>query len=173
MGDGATGGVMTEPCAERGPVEVGACHQFTWFPGSAGWAGVFWQYPDMNWGDMPGLAMPEGAQSVRFHAWGAEGGEVVEFGTGMGDVDGFNRSAALTLTPEPMEYVLDLADVTYTEVVGGFVWSAADSDTPVSFFVDGIHWSTEPAPQMDMDMPSEYTPHGRMPIIPGGRQQHQ
>ena len=34
--------------------------------------------------------MPAGAQTVRFTAWGQTGTEVVTFGAGMGDVDGFS-----------------------------------------------------------------------------------
>ena len=82
MGDGELGAIETNECETRLPDAVGTCHHFTWAPVSTdengkGWAGVLWQYPSNNWGDIdektgmatPGLEVPSGAQSTRFHAW--------------------------------------------------------------------------------------------------------
>ena len=92
MGDGEMGGVTDTACeAEALEASRGTCHTFTWTPvspdqGGKGWAGVYWQYPENNWGDdadddgvpdVAGLALPAGAQSLRFRAWGAQGGEVL------------------------------------------------------------------------------------------------
>jgi hypothetical protein len=151
MGDGAANGIVDASCEMRGPLEMGACHTFTWTPGMLGWAGVFWQYPDGNWGSETGLAMPQGAHSVRFTAWGQVGGEIIEFGTGMADQDGFGVTRTIELTTEPTAYALDLSNIEYGEVVGGFVWTAAGADSPVTFHVDGIHWSEEPAPTDAME----------------------
>ncbi|ATB50590.1 hypothetical protein [Corallococcus macrosporus] len=144
MGDGASGGVTysgTE-CASRAGSAQGACHRFTWTPGGEGWAGVFWQFPEGNWGSMPGFAVPDGANSVSFYAWGAEGGEVVTFMTGMNAADGFEvplENVALTTTPT--QYTIDISRVRYGLVVGGFGWSAGGGrTTPLVFFIDDIHW---------------------------------
>src|ERR1700680_2294301 len=45
------------------------------------WTGVYWQYPDGNWGDKPGRTVT-GATHVTFWAAGDQGGEVVEFKAG-------------------------------------------------------------------------------------------
>jgi hypothetical protein len=144
MGDGESpGGIKDDTvCLSPRPAEwLGNCHQFTWTPGSAGWGGVFWQYPDGNWGNAPGLTIPTGATKVTFKAWGATGGEVVEFGIGMKAIDGFEvKSGKLTLTTEPTEYTLELAGTSYVRVVGGFSWAADTSTTAVTFNVDDIRW---------------------------------
>ena len=96
MGDGESGGITDVECDARAGEGRGLCHHFVWTPTEAtrGWAGVYWQYPENNWGDdgQDGLLVPAGAQSIRFHAWGGRGGEVVTFGAGIMGADGFNAS---------------------------------------------------------------------------------
>ena len=81
MGDGEDGLIESTPCPVRPSMGLGTCHRFAWTQ-VKGWAGVFWQFPDGNWGTTGGLAMPAGAQTVRFTAWGQTGTEVVTFGAG-------------------------------------------------------------------------------------------
>ena len=145
MGDGEDGLIESTPCPLRPSMGLGTCHRFAWTPGEKGWAGVFWQFPDGNWGTTGGLAMPSGAQTVRFTAWGQTGTEVVTFGAGMGDVDGFSAElSAVSLTDTPTEYVIDLSGVNYQEIVGGFVWTCDQSASEVVFYVDEIRWDTAP-----------------------------
>ena len=55
--------------------------------GPKGWAGIYWQYPENNWGDKgPGLDL-SGATKVTFWARGKNGGEWVKFFVG-----GINRA---------------------------------------------------------------------------------
>jgi hypothetical protein len=78
---------------------------------------------------------------VSFLAWGELGGEVVSFGAGMGDVDGFNAAlpqVVLEATPTP--YTISLAGQTYDEVVGAFTWTANESAAPVAFYIDDLRW---------------------------------
>jgi hypothetical protein len=42
-----------------------------------GWAGLYWQHPDNNWGDEPGVDLT-GAKRISFYARGERGGEIVE-----------------------------------------------------------------------------------------------
>jgi hypothetical protein len=50
-----------------------------------GWAGVFWQYPLNNWGQVGGgYPIPPGATKVSFWARGKDGGERIRFFTGEG-----------------------------------------------------------------------------------------
>lgn len=145
MGDGEIPGaieVTDDACGdERAGAAEGVCRQFAWTRGAQGWAGVFWQYPDGNWGDLPGLPVPAGATEVTFYAWGAEGGEVVKFLVGIGDVDGFAvETADLTLTDAPAEYRVDVSGASIgDEVVGGFGWVSGDEDG-VTFTIDDIQW---------------------------------
>src|SRR5690349_12892149 len=62
-GDGAAGLVAERACPRRAGMQRGRCHAFTWTPGGAGWAGVFWQSPANNWGGSGGFAIPQGATS--------------------------------------------------------------------------------------------------------------
>lgn len=147
MGDGETPGgiaVTEDACgATRAGEGQGACRKFTWTPGRVGWAGVFWQYPEANWGTLPGLAVPAGATEVTVWAWGESGGEEVKFLAGIGGAaaDGFAvESAVITLTTTPTQYRVALPTATLpSEVVGPFGWVSGDTGG-VSFFVDDIQW---------------------------------
>lgn len=144
MGDGETPGSIADEmvCVDDRPADwMGHCHRFTWTPASAMWAGVYWQYPDKNWGDKPGLEIPDGATRVSFRAWGVTGTEHVDFMVGMMAVDGFQITREqIALTTEPEQYTLDLAGTQYGRVVGGFGWVAKDSTAAVTFHVDDIRW---------------------------------
>lgn len=145
MGDGESPGgvtVVDNACdGARAGEGMGVCREFTWNRGTVGWAGVYWQYPDSNWGTLPGLPVPSGATEITFYAWGATGGERVKFITGIPDADGFNTETEffdLALTPN--QYTLSLSDQTVgEEVTGAFGWVVDTGDT-VSFFVDDIQW---------------------------------
>ena len=145
---GETANIKDEPlCPEPRPAGGrGTCHRFTWSPGSGqGWAGVYWQYPENNWGSMDGFRLPAGARAVSFLAWGASGGEVVDFFVGIADAtaDGFQQKlAAVALTATPKQYTIQVSRADQSLVVGGFGWAAGagDKTTPVVFYVDDIHW---------------------------------
>ena len=101
--------------------------------------------PDGNWGTADGLSIPPGATAVVFTAWGEQGNEIVTFGAGMGDVDGFSQELSnVALDSTPQEYVIDLTDISYELVVGGFVWTAAQSDGPMTFHIENIRWIETP-----------------------------
>ncbi len=146
MGDGESpGGIVDQTvCLEPRPATwKGHCHQFTWKPGTVKWAGVYWQFPDGNWGtgSALGLEIPAGATKVTFQAWGKVGGEKVSFVVGMKAVDHFEAKLEnVLLTATPTEYTIDLAGASYGRVIGGFCWTAADSTVPVTFNVDDIRW---------------------------------
>jgi hypothetical protein len=146
MGDGSSPGAINDiaTCADPRPSTwVGTCHFFTYTPSTLKWAGVYWQYPDGNWGDFPGLVVPVGATSIKFSAWGATGTEKISFMSGLKDFDGFEaKTEVLTLGTTPTEYTIDLSAAIYTDVIGGFGWvtDAAMATGPISFYVDDIHW---------------------------------
>jgi hypothetical protein len=145
MGDGETpGGVVDSPeCPERAGEQKGLCHRVTWKPGTAGWSGIFWQYPDGNWGAAEGHEIEPGATRISFWAWGEKGDEKVSFFAGIPDVDGFHVEITdVPLTTEPAQYFMKLGEATYGKVVGAFGWSsgASDGSTPVVFTIDDIQW---------------------------------
>jgi hypothetical protein len=144
MGDGENVGAIMDAQAclpSRPSTWIGNCHRYTWTPSGTAWAGVYWQYPDGNWGDQPGLTIPAGATQIAFQAWGATGTEKVDFMVGMMAVDGFEvKQAEIVLTTTPTRYTLPLAGASYARVVGGFGWVAKEATAPMTFGIDDIRW---------------------------------
>jgi len=163
MGDGESAGPLTivpaipgdsTDCNGMRPstTAAGVCHMVTYVPpepAKAGWAGIYWQYPDKNWGTIPGYPIPGGATHVTFQAKGSKGGEKISFFVG-GIVNSMNpysdsvkANVVVTLTDAWAAYSIDLAGQGYTEVLGGFGWSMAADDAKASsgiFFIDDIQW---------------------------------
>jgi hypothetical protein len=144
MGDGQTPGAIRDlrTCAPTRPGDArGLCHEFSYTAGTMLWGGVYWQYPEGNWGTAPGLALPAGATEVAFYAWGAQGGELVTFLVGMSDPDGFALELKnVTLTTAPTRYSIDLSATAYGVVVGGFGWVANATTSALTFSIDDIQW---------------------------------
>jgi hypothetical protein len=159
-GDAANGGLAVPPCDRtRDPGAVGSCHLFEYTPipavtpGSASWAGVFFQYPVSNWGAQTGLPIEPGASRVSFLAAGAVGGEIVTFRAGgIGDPnagtcsDEFSRDVTVRLSEDFERYEIDLSDVQYARVISAFSWKISkvlfSGETPetIAFYLDDLKW---------------------------------
>jgi hypothetical protein len=99
--------------------------------GPKGWAGIYWQHPEGNWGDKEGYDLSD-AKAITFYARGENGDEVAEFISG--GVEGgtkkyhdeFKKSLGQQiLTKEWQHYTIDLTDVPADKrkhVIGGFAW---------------------------------------------------
>ncbi len=160
-------GIIHATCDSRSTdtTHYGSCHKWSFTPMTLGldpttntmitYGGVFWLAGSAtNWGTGPGVNVAPGAQTVKFSAWGASGGEVVTFsvggvtGTACLDTVNFGTMGALkvTLTTTPTDYVINLAGQTYPDgVIGGFSWSTENPSTtvPVVFNVDDIRWTSD------------------------------
>jgi hypothetical protein len=122
MGD--SGDVVLDPGSTNAPYKGIECFKVAYSAEASqgfGWAGVYWQYPQTNWGSLPGFYDLSGATELRFFAKGAVGGEQVEFKMG-----GINRppshdsgvryqdscdlltTGLITLTNRWAEYSIDL-----------------------------------------------------------------
>jgi hypothetical protein len=98
-----------------------------------GWAGVYWQHPDKNWGDEPGFSLA-GYKRISFFAKGANGGEIVEFISGgiatkgKPYQDSYRKPLGkVVLKKEWTKYVIDLSDLSdqqLSSVIGAFEWGA-------------------------------------------------
>jgi hypothetical protein len=115
--------------------------------GTAGkkWAGIYWLYPNNNFGTNAQGRDLTGATELRFRAMGSRGGERAEFKVGgvIGDFkDSFQpaRPIAVTLTPEWAEYVIDLTGKDLSNVFGGFCWVTNTDQNPngCTIFLDNI-----------------------------------
>jgi len=160
-------GIIHAACDTRpdAAMHYGSCHKWSFTPMMLGldpttnmmvtYGGVFWLAGSAtNWGTQAGVNVAPGAQTVKFKAWGASGGEVVTFsvggvvGTSCLDNVSFGTMGALkvTLTTTPTDYVINLAGQTYPKgVIGGFSWSTENTSTtvPVVFNVDDIRWTAD------------------------------
>ena len=111
----------------------------------AGWAGIYWQEPANNWGNLSGGYDLTGAKALTFYARGENGGEIItEFK--MGGIQGeFSDSTSVSigpivLTPEWNEYTIDLADEDLSRVIGGFAFVVSEMENPdgATFYLDEI-----------------------------------
>ncbi len=111
----------------------------------AGWAGIYWQDPANNWGNLKGGYDLTGAKKLTFWARGEKGGEVItEFK--MGGINGEHSDSAtssigpIQLTPEWKQYTIDLKDEDLSLVIGGFAFVISSMENPegATFYMDDI-----------------------------------
>jgi hypothetical protein len=120
-----------------------SCLRLTYSAGD-GWAGVVWQDPANDWGDVAGGYDLKGAKRLSFWARGEKGGEVVNFGFGLnGPGKKFPDSARLkldgvTLSRDWKPYTIDLGAADLARIKSGFVCSLAGSGAPTTFYLDDI-----------------------------------
>ena len=122
------------------------CVKVKYTPGNKPWAGVYWQYPDGNWGDRPGRRI-EGAKKVVFWARGQKGGELLEFKAGgINDPDKKYQDSfekvfgAKPLTTDWQPFEIDVSGADTSSVIGAFAWTATKSANlqGATFYLDGI-----------------------------------
>lgn len=104
-------------------------------PQGAGWAGVYWQNPVNNWGDIKGGFDLTGATKLTFWARGEKGDEtIVRFG--IGGLSGKYPDSCkaeigpVTLTKEWREYTIDLRGKDLSYIIGGFYWMTDKNSNP-------------------------------------------
>jgi len=113
--------------------------------GPEGWAGIYWQYPENNWGAKPGRSL-EGARSISFYARGETGKEVAEFKAGgISDPDleyhdSFETSLGdIVLSKEWERHEISLTGKDLSNVIGAFAWiSTAPTSEPLTAYLAGI-----------------------------------
>jgi hypothetical protein len=123
--------------------------------GPMGFAGIFWQCPENNFGTVAGAGFDlSRARRVRFFARVAQGTAVVEFkvgGIGHGSPPApFPESLPATpsgqvtssLTQDWREFTIDVAGRDLSRVIGGFMFvtSIAQNPAGVTVFLDDIVW---------------------------------
>jgi hypothetical protein len=124
-----------------------ACLKITYMAaGEMGWAGLIWQNPANNWGEMDGGYNISKAQRLTFWARGAKGGEVIEFKLGgmaskHPDSDSVS-TGDVVLKPEWTQYTLDLkaANLMYISGGFGFVLKQERNTEGCTFYLDDIRY---------------------------------
>lgn len=113
-------------------------------PGPERWTGIYWQYPDKNWGDTLGIKIKK-ANHISFWAKGETGGEVVEFKSGGIGGRKYQDSYTVSLGKKMLSnswnrFTLDLNNQDLSNVIGAFAWIASADDNPngLAFYLDEI-----------------------------------
>ncbi|MCB4756046.1 MAG: hypothetical protein LHV69_03285 [Elusimicrobia bacterium] len=115
----------------------------------AGWGGVYWQYPQNNWGDKKGGYDLTGYNKLTFWAKGEKGDEVVDkfFMGGItgqteeGDSDEASISP-VKLTKEWQKFEIPLTGLDLSHIVGGFGFASNADANPEGFtvYIDEIRY---------------------------------
>lgn len=118
-----------------------SCLRIVYQPAAKGWAGVYWQSPDGNWGDQPGRKI-EGATKLVFWARGQNGGELIQFKSGGMRGKKYEDSyekihEPVALTTDWREFEIPLKGMDTTSVIGAFSWTVK-TNVPLTFYLDGI-----------------------------------
>ncbi len=111
----------------------------------SGWAGIFWQNPANNWGNVDSGYDLSKATSLTFWAKGEKGGErIEEFKVG-GIMGEFSDSDSAVIGPvilnkEWTKYTIDLKGKDMSYIIGGFCWAANVDNNPEGavFYLDEI-----------------------------------
>lgn len=114
-------------------------------PQGAGWAGVYWQNPVNNWGEIKGGFNLKGARKLTFWARGEIGNEIINR-FGIGGISGsFPDSATkeigpIHLTNEWRLYNINTAGSDLSHISGGFYWMTDKASSPdgIVFYLDDI-----------------------------------
>lgn len=121
------------------------CVKVVYRPGSVGWAGIYLQNKDGNWGQFPGRDM-RGYSKITFYAR-ADSVAMVEFKAGgihdpaRPHRDSFETSIGVVrLGPAWARFELDLTNENLSSVIGGFAWIAKAVSNPggAIFYLDEI-----------------------------------
>ena len=144
-----------------------------------GWAGVYWQYPENNWGTMSKGHDLQGYAQLRFRAKSDRDGDQVKFLVGgvYSDtfaypssipeqlyVRGSDSEGFVTLGTEWQEFHIDLLGADLSHVIDGFGWVAERKRSPdgTTFYLDDIQFDTEPFPPLTSTptpIPIAVSPH--------------
>ncbi|MBI4675793.1 MAG: hypothetical protein HY741_29490 [Chloroflexi bacterium] len=123
--------------------------------GALGWAGVYWQHPENNWGDKKQGVDLRGMDKLTFWAKGVVGGEKIRFfvggiGTKKDPYPDSLRpqvsSGFLQLKPEWRQYTINLRGQDLSHVIGGFGWATDKCANPsgATFYLDDILFERDP-----------------------------
>lgn len=117
------------------------------------WAGVYWQQPAGNWGNVPNAGYNlQGATKLTFWAKGETGNEMInEFKMGGMSSGEYPDSDSVSigpiqLTKEWKKYEIDLRGRDLSRVIGGFCWSTnIDINNPdgIVFYIDEIRYEKD------------------------------
>jgi hypothetical protein len=116
------------------------------YEGKSGWAGVAWQNPPNNWGDLDGGFDLTGAKELELWARGEYGGEKISIGVGLLGSDSNypdsdkTKVEKIVLDREWQRYSIPLKKLNLTSIKTGFVVTVTGRATPVTIYLDSIRF---------------------------------
>jgi hypothetical protein len=113
----------------------------------ARWAGIYWQHPANNWGNIDAGYDLSKAAKLTFWARGAKGGERIEelkIGGIMGEFSDSDSASVgpVILNKEWTQYAIDLKGKDMSYIIGGFCWATNADVNPegATFYLDEIKY---------------------------------
>ena len=170
MGDFSVSGI--DNYCKEAPYAGSTCIKITYEvkPEQAyGWAGLYWQYPPNNWGNIPKSYDLTGAARLTFWARGKYGGEVISKFQ-VGGIAGKYRDSGVisigpvTLSKQWRKYVINLREMNnsiiisnedkecwpfmepLSRIIGGFCWAInlkANNSRGITFYLDEIRFEND------------------------------
>jgi len=130
------------------PYSGTTCIRIVYSAASSRWAGIFWQNPENNWGQVKDAGFDlSAAKKFTLRARGEAGGERIdEFKIGgiSGDYPDSDVAGIgpIVLTPEWRQYTIDLAGKDLSYIIGGFCFSLNAKYNPEGcvFYLDDIRY---------------------------------
>ncbi|MBU2541817.1 MAG: hypothetical protein KJ593_07960 [Candidatus Omnitrophica bacterium] len=148
MGD--YGDISIDQASADNPTSGESCVKIVYsgnMSNGARWAGVYWQSPPNNWGNVDGGYDLSKASKLSFWARGEKGGERIEefkIGGLMGKYSDSDSAGIgpVILTDKWKQYVIDLKGKDLSYISGGFTWSTNVDVNPegVVFYIDEIRY---------------------------------
>ena len=145
--------IKINPGASDNPHSKPACIEIRYTAAKTqgnGWAGIYWQYPDKNWGEKAGKNLT-GMTKLTFWARGKTGKEFAEFK--VGGINNENEknhdsiidpisTGLINLGIEWQKYVIDLSGQDLSSIIGGFCWVANTDENPTgcTIYLDDIQY---------------------------------
>ncbi|MEL7498466.1 MAG: glycoside hydrolase family 2 TIM barrel-domain containing protein [Planctomycetota bacterium] len=113
------------------------------YSSTSGWGGVVWQHPESDWGDKAGGVDVSGATKLSFWVRGTNGQEKIKFGFGLIGrgkpyFDTAKKEMEVQLEKDWKKVTVDLTGMDLRRIKSGFFFSAASSQEPLKFYLDGI-----------------------------------
>jgi len=148
MGD--YGDIRLDDASTDDPADGRTCIKITYLARESqgyGWAGMFWQEPQNNWGTIPGGFNLKTMKRLTFWARGTTDDETIAvFKVGglqgeWGDSDSA-QIGPVSLTREWQQFTIDLSAVDLSKISNGFGWatSRTDNQGPITFYLDEIRF---------------------------------
>ncbi len=114
----------------------------------SGWAGLYWQYPVNNWGNIGRAYDLTLATKLTFYARGESGGEVINKFQ-VGGIDGRYRDSGVvsigpvTLSKDWKQYTIDLKNIDNSIIISEEDKQCWPFMAPLSRIIGGFCWATD------------------------------